>query len=81
MEFRNRIVNAARICDKPEMNGIRVKKDMHPSVRNEWKRLFEAKEAELRKPENAGKVVELDLKKRQITCDGLVIDSWSNMGF
>jgi hypothetical protein len=56
--------------------GIRVKKDSHPAVRAEWTRLFNLKATEEAKAENAGKVVAIDLKKRHVTIDGQIIDSW-----
>ncbi|ELU16125.1 hypothetical protein CAPTEDRAFT_213057 [Capitella teleta] len=38
--------------------------------RTEWRRLFEVKEAEEKKPENAEKRIRIDLRKRQVICDG-----------
>ena len=55
---------------------VRVKKDTHPAVRAEWKRLFDQRTAEESKPENSGCQITLDLKKRQLLRDGVVIDSW-----
>jgi len=55
---------------------VRVKKDTHPAIRAEWTRLFDQKTAEENKPENAGCQITLDLKKRQLLRDGVVIDSW-----
>ena len=77
VEKRNKLVTQARECTAPTMKDIRLKKDLHPAVRNEWKRLFTAKETESRKPENAGKVILLDIRKKQLTCDGTIIDSWN----
>lgn len=53
-----------------------VKKDVHPVVRNEWKRLREAEVAEKAKPENTGCVIRLDTKERKLYRDEVVIDSW-----
>lgn len=39
---------------------IYVKKDVHPHIRNEWKRLKEADNTEKSKPENVGRVIRLD---------------------
>lgn len=61
--------------------GVRVKKDSHPAVRAEWKRLFEQKEAEEKKAENAGCTITLDMRKRQLLRDGQVIDSWCQQLF
>jgi hypothetical protein len=80
-ELRNKIVNAARSSTQELMKDIQVKKDMDPSVRAEWKRLFDSKKAEEEKPENANRRVVLDFKKRQVTCDGQIVDSWCNQLF
>ena len=77
VEKRNKLINQARECKAPTMKNIRVKKDLHPTVRSEWKRLFSVRDAETKKPENQGKSIHLDFKKREITCDGTVIDSWN----
>ncbi len=55
---------------------VYIKKDQHPAVRREWKRLNEVCKAEQRKPENAGHTVRIDYKKRQVTRDGVAIESW-----
>jgi len=75
--MRNRVVDLARKCTNPVMANIKVRKDLHPSVRKEWKRLFEVKEAEEKKTENAGHVITIDMKRRAVLRDGDVIDSWS----
>ena len=55
---------------------IYVKKDTHPGVRKEWKRLYDAMAQEQRKPENAGANIQLDKKERVLRRDGRVIDKW-----
>lgn len=80
-ELRNRIANAARDKGRGQRGGVQVKKDIHPSVRAEWRRLFEAKETEEKKPENAGCQISLNMKKRQLLRDGQVIDSWCSQLF
>ncbi len=55
---------------------VYVKRDVHPSVRNEWKRLREVETAEKAKPENVGCVIRLDTRKRKLYRDDTVIDSW-----
>ena len=81
MQERNRIVVAARGNNAERLRGIRIKKDTHPSVRAEWRRLFEAKEAEEKKPGNARCQISFNLKKRQLLRDGQVIDSWCSQLF
>ena len=56
---------------------VYIKKDVHPSVRNEWKRLREAEKAEKERPENVGCVIRLDTRERKLYRDEVVIDSWN----
>lgn len=58
-----------------------VKRDTHPSVRNEWRRLRDAEKAEKEKPENIGCVIRLDIRERKLYRDGIVIDSWQQTSF
>lgn len=57
---------------------IYVKKDVHPSIRNEWKRLRDVETAEKARPENVGCVVRLDTRERKVYRDNVVIDSWNS---
>lgn len=60
---------------------IYVKKDVHPSVRKEWKRLRDAEDAEKQRPENEGRVTRLDVRERKLYCDEVVIDRWNPAPF
>lgn len=62
-------------------NKIYVKKDVHPSVRREWRRLREAETTEKARPENAGCTVRLDTRERKLYRDADVIDSWNPQFF
>lgn len=55
---------------------IYIKKDSHPGVRREWKRLKEAEKEEKRKPSNVGCNIRLDFKERVLYKDGVIIDKW-----
>ena len=55
---------------------IYIKKDSHPGVRKEWRRLKDAEEEEKKKPSNVGCVVRLDYKERVLYKDGIAIDKW-----
>ena len=55
---------------------VYVRKDVHPSVRKEWKRLRDAEASEKAKPENIGCEIRLDTKERKLYRDGEVIDCW-----
>ncbi|MPC60093.1 hypothetical protein E2C01_054130 [Portunus trituberculatus] len=57
-----------------------VKRDVHPSVRNEWKRLRDAEAAERAKPQNTGCVIKLDTRARKLYRD-VIIDSWRQASF
>lgn len=75
--------NSAKLneSDDPTLAAIRIKRDSHPAIRKEWKRLFDSEKAEKNKPENRGCKIELDRKKRQLLKDGTVIDSWQPLSF
>ena len=56
---------------------IYVKRDEHPTVRNEWKRLRAAEAAEKERPENLGCSIRLDMRERCLYKDGVIIDRWN----
>ena len=58
-----------------------IKKDVHPSMRAEWRRLRDTEKTEKERPENVGCNIYLNTRERQLYKDGEVIDKWSVMGF
>lgn len=58
-----------------------IKKDVHPSVREEWKRLRESEKRERERPENVGCNISLNVRERKLYKDGLVIDEWKCSNF
>ena len=60
---------------------IFIKKDVHPSVRAEWKRLHEVVKIEKDRPGNSESVIYLDFKARKVFKDGNLIDQWNMQGF
>lgn len=60
---------------------IYLKKDIHPAIRKEWKRIRDAERDEKQKPENQGSTIQLDFKSRELRRDGVVIDRWSPVYF
>ena len=60
---------------------IFVKKDQHPSVRAEWKRLHEVFKTEKERPDNQPCNIHFNFRERKIYKDGEVIDSWNMQGF
>ena len=72
----NRLKNSSSCYSR-----IFVKKDVHPSVRNEWKRLKEAERIEKERPENVGCAIRLDFKERKLYRDNVVIDKWNPLFF
>lgn len=74
--------NASRLKGSGDnLNRIYIKKDVHPSVRREWRRLREVEAAEKAKPENVGCVIRLDTRERRVYKDDTVIDTWSAQFF
>lgn len=71
LEKSNQLKNAGSIYST-----IYIKKDVHPSVREEWKRLRGVEAAEKENPANVGCTIHLDTKERKVYRDGVVIDSW-----
>ena len=82
-DLRDRILRKTRRLKEagPAYERVFVKKDVHPSVRNEWKRLRDAENAEKNRPENYGHVIRLDVKERKLYRDDVVIDSWKYQSF
>ena len=80
---RDSLVKASRALKRQgtEYEKVFIKKDLHPAVRKEWKRLHDVADAEKAKPENRGKEVVLDFKKREVVCDGTVLDRWSPLSY
>lgn len=64
-----------------EYTKIYIKKDIHPSIRKEWKRLRDAEKEERERPENAGCVIRFEAKERKLYRDGTIIDSWKQPYF
>ena len=60
---------------------ISLKKDMHPKVRAEYKRLHEVENAKKSKPENVGKTVRYVHETRCIMVDEHVIDRFQPLFF
>ena len=56
------------------VNPVKIKKDQHPALRKEWRRLFLAEADEKKRPENAGCTIHLDRKQRVLLKDGIIID-------
>ena len=82
-DTRLRILNNSKKLKTAGENyrGIFVKKDVHPSVRREWKRLREAEAKEKERPENVGCVIRLDTRQRKLYRDDVVIDCWNSQFF
>ena len=65
-----------KACEK-----IFIKKNVHPSIKNEWKRLRDAEKIERERPENVGCVIRLEIRERKLFKDGVIINSWSQLSF
>ena len=79
-EMKNKVLkNAYKLKnqnDDDPYKKVFLKKDLHPEVRNEEKRLYDVFKKEKAKPENADKSVIFDRKSRIITCNGEEIDKF-----
>ena len=58
---------------KEEHRKVYIKKDLHPAIRREWKRLRDHAKQEREAPANVGCVIKVDYKKRAVTKDGEVV--------
>ena len=59
---------------------IYIKKDVHPSVRAEWKRLHKVVQKEKDRPENVGRHINFDIRERKVYKDAVLIDQWNMQG-
>ena len=76
----NILRNAKNLKDLPEENQYKkvfLKRDQHPEVRNEEKRLYEVFKAEKNKPENADYPVIFDRRKRIVTVNNEEVDCFT----
>ena len=78
-ECRDKILENTKALREagPSYRRIYVKKDVHPAIRKEWKRLRDVETTEKAKPVNQGCTIRLDYKRREVTRDGAMIDKWS----
>lgn len=74
-DLRQRLVSKSSVLTKnSKLKNIRLKKDQHPAIRKEWRRLFNAERAAKADPDNEGCTIILDRKSRTLLRDELVID-------
>lgn len=59
---------------------IYIKKDVHSSIRAEWKRHREAEKTVKERPDNAGCSIYLNMREWQLYKGGEVIDQWNGKG-
>jgi hypothetical protein len=75
---RNNVLDVAnKLKQGPEtFRKIYIKKDVHPAIRREYERLRKVEKEEREKPQNQGKTVKYEQETRQVTVNGLPIDSF-----
>ena len=80
---RNAIVEKSRNLKQagPPFDSIYVKKDVHPAIRKEIRRLYRREKEEKDKPENQGTNIKYDAEQRVLLRDGLVIDRYAPIFF
>ena len=66
---------------KDVFHRIYIKKDQHPSVRQEWKRLHTVFQTEKARPGNEACDIQFVFKERKVYKDGQVIDQWNMQNF
>ena len=75
---RQGILNdAKKLKDMAAFKDINIRKDSHPAVRKEWRRLKEAEEAEKARNENVGKNVRIDYRTRVLYVDDVIVDRFN----
>ena len=60
---------------------IFIKKDVHPSVRAEWRRLWDTEKREKERPENVGCNIHFNVRERKLYKNGMVINQWTLQAF
>ena len=75
-ERNEAISSSSNLKNIPVLSKIFIKRDTHPAIRKEWKRMNDVLRAEQQKPENQGCNVEFNKREKIITRDGVVIDRW-----
>ena len=59
-----------------QLSKVYIKKDTHPGIRREMKRLRDTEKREREKPDNQGRTVTYDWKARCVKVDGIIVDSY-----
>lgn len=74
-EAKTVLENARKLkqSTKDDRRKVYIKKDQHPAVRREWKRLHDYAKAEREAPANVQCTIRVDYKKRAVTKDGEVV--------
>ena len=71
---RDQVLDKFGDLDDDSLGTVRVKKDMNPAFRSEWRRLYEVeRKAKMDYPDS---VVFFDKVKRRVLCDKKIIDYW-----
>ncbi len=71
LESTHKLKNAGPILSK-----VYIKKDVHPGIRKEMKRLRDTEKREREKPDNQGRTVLYDWKARCVKVDGIIVDTY-----
>lgn len=71
---RNLLISKSKVSGRMvQFPNIKLKKDQHPAIKREWKRLYDLERSEMEKS-NEGLV--FDKQKRRILRDGETLDFW-----
>ena len=81
LKYANERQNILRDTNKLKLAGemmkkMYVKRDTHPGITRELKRLKDVEKREKEKPENQGKTVQYDWKQRCVMVDNVIVDKY-----
>ena len=81
-ETRKGILDAAKtLKDMDGYKRVFIRKDVHPLVQKEFRRLRDVEKAERDKPENQGRTVTYDIDSRTVKVDGKIVDQFKPQFF
>ena len=76
MDVRSVLRKTNMLKNNPTLSNVYVKRDEHPLVRQEWKRLRIVARKEKDAPINAGCLIKVDYQKKAVTRDGEIIQEF-----
>ena len=75
-DVRAVLMKTNKLKDNENFSNVYVKRDEHPLIRQEWKRLRSIARKEKAAPINAACLIKLDYRKKAVTRDGEIIEEF-----